>query len=486
MAAGAAGRFKITIRANRSRPMSVLVNDVHAKLNETRVEVVRTPVTLAELREIVQRAAHAGRPLAVCGARHAMGGQQFLDDAVLLDTRALDRILHLDVERGVVTVESGCTWPRLIRHYEAEQSERLGVVRWGIAQKQTGADDLTIGGAIAANAHGRGLRMKPLVGDVIALAVVDPTGEVLNCSRAENVALFQRVVGGYGLFGIIYSATLQLAPRRVLRRVVRVIDIEDAASAGRRRIAEGHLYGDFQFDIDPRSPDFLTKGVFSSYVPVEGNPAIPANQRVLEPAQWDELLYLAHVDKRRAFQLYAAHYLGTDGQLYHSDTHQLSTYLDDYHAKLDARTGAAVRGSEMIAELYVPHDGVIAFLRRAARRLIDRGVSVIYGTIRLIARDDETFLPWARQDCACVVFNLHVDHSPEGIARAATAFRALIDEALALGGSFFLTYHRFATRDQLLRAYPELPAFIAEKRRLDPQGRFQSNWFRWLVETLQP
>src|SRR2546422_5696952 len=38
--------------------------------------------------------------------------------------------------------------------------------QWGIRQKQTGADRLSIGGALAANAHGRGLLFKPFVGDV--------------------------------------------------------------------------------------------------------------------------------------------------------------------------------------------------------------------------------------------------------------------------------------------------------------------------------
>lgn len=461
--------------------MSVLVNDVHSKLNETRVDAVRTPATLKELRQIVEAAAAAGKLLAVCGARHAMGGQQFLEHGVLIDTRKLDRLLCLDVERGTLTVESGCTWPRLINLYEAAQVDRIGRVQWGIAQKQTGADELTVGGAVAANAHGRGLRMKPLVGDVIALQLVTATGDVVTCSREENADLFRLVIGGYGLFGIIHAVTLQLVPRRVLRRVVRVIDIEDAAAAARRRIEQGFLYGDFQFDIDATSPDFLTKGVFSCYAPVDGElAALPAHQSELQPEQWDELLYLAHVDKRRAFQLYAAHYVGTDGQLYHSDTHQLSTYLDDYHTRVDARTGAKVAGSEMISELYVPHDGVIEFLRRAARRLVAINVPVIYGTIRLIARDDETFLPWARRDFACIIFNLHVDHAPAGIERAATAFRALIDEALDQDGSFFLTYHRFATKDQLLRAYPELPAFLEEKKRRDPNGLFQSNWYRWL------
>ncbi len=37
-------------------------------------------------------------------------------------------------------------------------------------------------------------------------------------------------------------------------------------------------------------------------------------------------------------------------------------------------------------------------------------VDFIYGTIRLIEAERETALPWAREDWACVIFNLHIDH----------------------------------------------------------------------------
>ena len=37
-------------------------------------------------------------------------------------------------------------------------------------------------------------------------------------------------------------------------------------------------------------------------------------------------------------------------------------------------------------------------------------VDFIYGTIRLIRKDEDAFLAWARDDFACVIFNLHVDH----------------------------------------------------------------------------
>jgi hypothetical protein len=106
------------------------------------------------------------------------------------------------------------------------------------------------------------------------------------------------------------------------------------------------------------------------------------------------------------------------------------------------------------------------------------GVDVVYGTIRLIRRDDDTFLPWAKDDYACVIFNLHTVHTEEGIEGSAAAFRRLIDLAIERSGNYFLTYHRWATREQLGRCYPEFVDFLRLKRRHDPDELFQSDWYR--------
>ncbi len=430
--------------------------------------------------ERVRVAYRSGSSVAICGGRHAMGGQQFADGGDLLDLRGLDRILELDMERGIVRAEAGSQWPGLIRGILDEQRrlEPGRSPRWGIAQKQTGADALTLGGALGANIHGRGLLMGPIVSDVESFTIVAPDGDSIVCDRVKNRDLFSLAIGGYGLFGVITEVSLRLVPRRTVRRMVRVLDIEEAVIAAERRIREGFIYGDFQFDIDPASPDFLTKGVFTGYSPVEGDPEPPDGQRALTREDWLNLLALAHTDKARAFTVYAQHYLATDGQLYKTDTLQLSEYKEDYHRELDVRLGAHCPGSEIITELYVPPERLVEFLRAAAKVLIKRGSPVIYGTIRLIQPDMETVMAWARQRLVCIIFNLHVDHVASCIERAADSFRTLIDIAADLGGSYYLTYHRFATPRQLELCYPRVREFFAAKRRHDPSGVFQSDWYR--------
>ncbi len=44
-----------------------------------------------------------------------MGGQQFVSDGILFDTRSMRRIVTLDPERGIVEAEAGIEWPELIQ-----------------------------------------------------------------------------------------------------------------------------------------------------------------------------------------------------------------------------------------------------------------------------------------------------------------------------------------------------------------------------------
>ena len=43
-----------------------------------------------------------------------MGGQQFGEAGILVDTRDLNRVLAFDAERGTITVEGGIQWPQLL------------------------------------------------------------------------------------------------------------------------------------------------------------------------------------------------------------------------------------------------------------------------------------------------------------------------------------------------------------------------------------
>ena len=453
-----------------------MVNDIHSQLNATTVRRIAEPDSVGALQAAVREARSEGAAVSIAGGRHAMGGQQFGTDTVLLDTTGLNHVLDFDVDSGIVEVEAGIQWPQLIAYLSGAQAESPRL--WAIVQKQTGADRLSIGGALAANVHGRGLVHRPIVQDVESFVLIDADGETQLCSRDENTELFRLAIGGYGCFGAIASVRLRLGVRRKLERIVEIVEVADVMLLFEERIGDGFLYGDFQFGIANNSDDFLSRGVFACYRPVADDAMMPGELSELSGNEWMRLAALSHVDKQLAFNSYAQYYLSTTGQRYWSDAHQLSNYYDDYHQVLSEQFGETDKATDPITEIYVPRERLTDFMGAAREDFRLNDVSVIYGTVRLIEQDDESFLAWARQPWACIIFNIHTVHTPAGIEHSSATFRRLIDLALARGGSYYLTYHRYASRQQVEAGYPRFPEFLRLKRRYDPEERFQGDWYR--------
>jgi FAD/FMN-containing dehydrogenase len=466
-------------------PDGVLVNDLHSQLNPTRVASIAKPASVRDLAAEISRARSEGRAVSIAGGRHAMGGQQFGDGTLLIDTRSLNRVLHFDRENGRITFEAGIQWPELIKFLNDAQSDdsqshssQSHTPIWGIWQKQTGADRLSLAGALACNAHGRGLDQKPIISQVNAFDLVDASGQVRTCSRSENAELFRLAIGGYGLFGVITRIELQLRRRVKVRRVVELGETRNIIDRFEERIRDGYLYGDFQYTTDASRDSFLRRGIFSTYQPVPDDTPLTLNPTRFNPEDWARLTFYAHKYKARAFQVYSERYLKTSGQIYWADSQLSAAYVDNYHKDVDVAMKAKTPATEMISEIYVQRDQLPAFMEAARVTLRRHKTNVVYGTVRMIEKDDESFLAWAKARYACVIFNLHVVHTSEGIDAAADAFRALIDLGIAHGGSYYLTYHRWARRDQVERCYPQMREFLAKKKAYDPGDVFQSSWYR--------
>src|SRR4051812_34988757 len=154
-----------TTRPSGSQPHdgAEVVNDIHARLNATRVRAVVDVRSAADASDII-RAAGPNDAICIAGGRHAMGGQQFAENGLLLDTRRFDRVISLDAEHGLLEVESGIQWPALVRRLHALQPR--SAAPWTIRQKQTGADRLSIGGGRSGKGRGRGLTMWPFLAAV--------------------------------------------------------------------------------------------------------------------------------------------------------------------------------------------------------------------------------------------------------------------------------------------------------------------------------
>lgn len=115
-----------------------------------------------------------------------------------VDASRLNRILGLDAMHGLLEVQAATPWHAIAA--ELRPGDERANVRTTMA---------TVGGSIARNAAGPD--GTPAVNHVTSLTVVMPDGELRRVSRQRNRELFALIVGGYGLFGTVYSITLRIA-----------------------------------------------------------------------------------------------------------------------------------------------------------------------------------------------------------------------------------------------------------------------------------
>jgi FAD/FMN-containing dehydrogenase len=453
----------------------VLVNDVHTGLNPTWVSNVLRPGSVEEIQALIKDCRKHGRSIAVSGSRHATGGQQFAAHSALLDMRGMNRVTGLDNKTGLVRVESGIEWPSLVQGYLAAQGND---VSWGIRQKQGGADHMTLAGALSANAHGHCLGSPPMIADVEWIEIVTADGKLQKCSRKQNAELFSLAVGGYGLFGMITSVGLRLVPREKVRRRVEARTLAELVELIEKRTASGASFGYFQYNIDPTSLEFMRTGVLTVYEPVAPETALGKESAELGEDALTLLLELAHRNPQRAYTQYAKYELALDGKVEWSDLHQLSTYPLGYHKSIEKRLGAAFEGADLILEVYVPRHQLIAYLEEARHLLLTSEVPLIYGTIRFIEQDRDSFLAWAKKRYACVIFTLHSASEARALHKTGEFCRQLILGGTKRGGSFYLTYNHFALRDEIDSAYPQFREFLLLKKKYDPTELFQSDWYR--------
>ena len=165
------------------------------------VVVARSAKQVSALLKLAQR---YQIPVTVRGGGLTTEGESIAFGGVLLDMTGMSRVLHVDTQALTVRTEAGIFW-----HSLAEELRRVSMDYLSAPLNMTSSVGGTLGvGGIDVNS----VRFGCSADQAISLQVVTPTGEIVECSDEENPELFQRVILGYGQFGVITEATLRIRP----------------------------------------------------------------------------------------------------------------------------------------------------------------------------------------------------------------------------------------------------------------------------------
>jgi len=170
------------------------------------VVVARSAEQIASLMKAAQQFAV---PVTVRGGGLTTEGESVAFGGVLLDMTGMSHVLHVDKSALTVRTQAGIFW-----HHLAEVLRRDGLDYISAPLNLSSSVGGTLGvGGIDVNSSKHGCSAD----QAITLQVVTPTGEIVECSDDENSELFQRIILGYGQFGIITEATLRIRPYTPLR-----------------------------------------------------------------------------------------------------------------------------------------------------------------------------------------------------------------------------------------------------------------------------
>jgi decaprenylphospho-beta-D-ribofuranose 2-oxidase len=122
--------------------------------------------------------------------------------STILDCTARNQILNFDSESGIIFCEAGVSLRQI--------SEATVPHGWFLAVTP-GTANVTVGGAISADVHGKNhFAYGTFTNFVTELNVQFASGEMMSCSEKSNRELFDGICGGMGLLAIIVSAKIQL------------------------------------------------------------------------------------------------------------------------------------------------------------------------------------------------------------------------------------------------------------------------------------
>lgn len=148
----------------------------------------------------------------VSGQNHLISrglGRSYGDAAIngrggVISHRAMNRLLSFEEATGVLTCEAGTSFDEIIR---------FALPRGFFPLVTPGTRFVTVGGAIAADVHGKNHpRDGSFAASLIDFRLLTAAGEVLDCSRQRNATVFWATIGGMGLTGAVLDARIRLRP----------------------------------------------------------------------------------------------------------------------------------------------------------------------------------------------------------------------------------------------------------------------------------
>ena len=287
----------------------------------------------------------------------------------------------------------------------------------GLALKAMQSDNIfTVGGSLAANAHGRDIRFPMLVQSVLSFRVLLADGSVRLASRNENPGLFRNAIGGYGLFGVILDVDLELV-ENCLNHSLAVIPLNALVGYLEREVLK-----------DPRIELFLARPSISPHCLLDDT-IVSVWRRTDEVVEGAPPLdHERHVARDRFLFGLSRHYEWGKALRWHVRNSWPETARERYLCQDNAMRPpvSSVRmlehnsskDADVIPEFFIPIPRFMGFMDGMRKLLQAEDANLLGVTLRYVKANDETTLSYVqKEDSFAVILYFNEARSTQGRAK---------------------------------------------------------------------
>jgi FAD/FMN-containing dehydrogenase len=372
--------------------------------------------------------------------------------------REYRQILDFSPANKEITVQSGITWRDI--------QERIDPHNLSVKIMQT-YSNFTVGGSLSVNVHGRYVGLGPIISSVKRFNIVLADGRLVEASPTQNKDIFYSAIGGMGGLGVISEITLSLTDNVNVERSRTLVPTEQYYEYFKKNIQTNTKTIFHNGDIYPPSFNAVSAVSWSetSKTPTESTRLIPRDMDYwLERSAW---IVMSEFPAGRWIRRHAI-----DPIFYSSENPVHSRNYEASYDTAELEPNKRSKSSYVLQEYFIPVERFDDWIPKMAAVFKSNDVNVINVSIRHSLADSSTKLAWAQKESFAFVVYYKQDTDEAARTQVAKWTREMIDEALSVGGSYYLPYQLHATVEQFYRAYPGAVDFFEIKGKYDPTNKF--------------